>query len=155
MDKPRGQQRVRRHPGSWSQAGSCHLGKAGAYLHTPRGQRSPLPCPCLGHPEPGQAFRKESRLLFRVKVTRPLLPSSPVEHPRFTSSSYTCSGANVTLQLCKSPPKVCLYFFVSLLATPLSLQDLRPRPGRERVPLQWTHGPSPLRVPRACFMRRC
>ena len=28
----------------------------------------------------------------------------------------------MTLQLCKSPPKVCLYFFVSLLATPLSGQ---------------------------------
>lgn len=54
---------------------------------TPRGQQEPSPCPGSGHTEPGQGFRKETRLLFKVKVTQPLLPSSPAEHPRFISSS--------------------------------------------------------------------
>ena len=135
-------------PGAGVRPGTATWERQAPISTPPRGQRSPLPCPCLGRPEPGQAFRKESRLLFKVRVTRPLLPSSPTEHLRFTSSSYTCSGASVTLQLCKSPPKVCLYFFVSFGHT-------APRPGRERAPLQWTPVPPPLQVPRACFTRRC
>ena len=98
-------------PGAGVRPGTATWERQAPISTPPRGQRSPLPCPCLGHPEPGQAFRKESRLLFKIKVTRPLLPSSPTEHLRFTSSSYTCSGASVTLQLCKSPPQSLSLFF--------------------------------------------